>query len=114
MKKWRQIPWNAILICETFKISSLMGRLQTKDVLENLLKGQSFLLVHWLSIILFLRKTSQESINFGKKVLLGLLFGYALYAGGIWKGDIMVADMRNWKRWMHLKSMLGGSMRRKC
>ena len=31
--------------------------------------------------------------QFGKKVLAGLFLGYALYAGGIWKGDIMVADI---------------------
>ena len=31
--------------------------------------------------------------QFGKKVLLGLFFGYALYAGGIWKGDVLVADV---------------------
>ena len=29
----------------------------------------------------------------GKKVLPGLFFGYALYAGGIWKGDVLVADI---------------------
>ena len=31
--------------------------------------------------------------QFGKKVLPGLVLGYALYAGGIWKGDIVVADI---------------------
>ena len=31
--------------------------------------------------------------QFGKKVLPGLFLGNALYAGGIWKGDIMVADI---------------------
>ena len=31
--------------------------------------------------------------QFGKKVLPGLFFGYALYAGGIWKGDVLVADL---------------------
>ena len=31
--------------------------------------------------------------QFGKKVLPGLFLGYALYAGGIWKGDMMVADL---------------------
>ena len=31
--------------------------------------------------------------QFGKKVLPGLFLGYALYAGEIWKGDIMVADI---------------------
>ena len=36
----------------TYKISCLMGKLHTKGVLENLLKDQSFRLVHWLSITL--------------------------------------------------------------
>ena len=30
--------------------------------------------------------------RFGKKVLPGIFLGYALYAGGIWKGDIQVTD----------------------
>ena len=35
----------------------------------------------------------QSSIHqFGKKVLPGLFLGYALYAGGIWKGDMLVVD----------------------
>ena len=70
-----------------------MGELHTKGVLENLSKDQSFRLVHWLSITLFMRKTTQESTNFGKKVLPGLFLGYALYAGRTWKGGIMVADV---------------------
>ena len=31
--------------------------------------------------------------QFGKKVLPGLFLGYVLYAGGIWKGDVLVADL---------------------
>ena len=31
--------------------------------------------------------------QFGKKVFPGLFLGYALYAGGIWKGDVLVADL---------------------
>ena len=31
--------------------------------------------------------------QFGKKVIPGLFLGYALYAGGIWKGDVLVADL---------------------
>ena len=31
--------------------------------------------------------------QFGKKVLFGLFLGYALYGGGLWKGDILVADI---------------------
>ena len=30
--------------------------------------------------------------QFGKKVLPGLFLGYALNAGGIWKGDVLIAD----------------------
>ena len=32
--------------------------------------------------------------HFGKKVLPGLFLGYALYAGGIWNGDILVGDIQ--------------------
>ena len=93
MKIGGQIQWNAILICETFKISCLMRKLHTKNVWENHLKDQSYRLVHWLSITQSLRRTSQRIHQFGKKVLPGLFLGYALYAGGIWKGDILVADI---------------------
>ena len=33
-----------------------------------------------------------------------VVLGYALYAEGIWKGDILVADIEEWKRWTHRKS----------
>ena len=32
--------------------------------------------------------------QFGKKVLPRLFLGYALYAAGIWKGDVLVADLQ--------------------
>ena len=31
--------------------------------------------------------------QFGKKVVPGLFLGYALYAGRIWKGDVLIADL---------------------
>ena len=31
--------------------------------------------------------------QFGKKVLPGLFLGYALYARGIWKGGVLIADL---------------------
>ena len=92
MKVGGQILWNALPFCETFKIYYLIGRVHTRDVLGNHLKDRLFHLVHWLSITLPLRKTSQESINL-ERVLPGLFLGYALYAGGIWKGDVLVADL---------------------
>ena len=67
MRNGGQIPWNAMPICETFKISRLMGRHHTKDVLENLLKDQSFRLVHWSNITLPLRRTYRDCISLVQK-----------------------------------------------
>ena len=94
MKIGRQIPWNAIPICETSQISCLMGRPHMSDVLGNHWKDRSFLLIHWLSITLFLRKTSQESINLEKKKsFLDCSLDALCTWVGIWKGDILVADV---------------------
>ena len=93
MKIGGQIPWNAILICEMLQISCLMGRRPMKDVLGNHLQDLLFHLVHWLSITSITAKDQSRIHQFGKKVLPGLFLGYALYAGRIWKGDMMVADI---------------------
>ena len=48
----------------------------------------------WLVEYYFISAKDQSRIHqFGKKVLPGLFLGYALYAGRIWKGDILVADI---------------------
>ena len=62
-----------------------------KDVLGNHLKDRLFHLVHWLSFTQKLRRTNQESINL--ESLTWIVPRYALYAGGIWKGDVLVADL---------------------
>ena len=36
---------------------------------------------------------AKDTLRFGPKVLPGIFLGYVLYAGQIWKGDIMVADI---------------------
>ena len=41
----------------------------------------------------FTAKDQSRIHQFGKKVLPGLFLGYALFAEGIWKGDIMFADI---------------------
>ena len=63
MKVGGQIPWNVTPFCEMSQTYYLMGRRPMKDVLGNHLRDLLFHLVHWLSITLFLRKTSQESIT---------------------------------------------------
>ena len=38
-------------------------------------------------------KDQSRIYQFGKTVLPGLFLGYALYAGRIWKGDVLIADL---------------------
>ena len=38
-------------------------------------------------------KDQSRIYQLGQKVLRGLFFGYALYAGWIWKGDVLIADL---------------------
>ena len=70
MKVGGQISWNVATVCETSKICYLMGRRDVKDVLGNYLEDSLFLLVHWLSITLYLRRISHESINLERKFYL--------------------------------------------
>ena len=93
MKLGGQIPWNAILICEMFKISYLMGRLHMRDVVGNHFKGP---IIPFGSLVEYYNISAKDQSRihqFGKKVSPGLFLGYALYAGRIWKGDILVADI---------------------
>ena len=64
-----------------------------KDVLGNHLKDLLFHLVHWVEYYPISEKDQSRIHQFGKKVLPGLFLGYALYAGGIWKGDVLIADL---------------------
>ena len=93
MKVGGQILWNVTPICETSQIYYLMGRRPMKDVLGNLFKDQSFHLVSLVEYHPITAKDQSRIHQFGKKVLPGLFLGYALYAGWIWKGDILVADI---------------------
>ena len=70
-----------------------MGRLHTRDVLENFFKGSIIPFGSLVEYYPISAKDQSRIHQFGKKVLLGLFLGYALYAGGIWKGDVMVADL---------------------
>ena len=111
MKNGGQIPRGAILVCETSQIFYLMWRLHTKDVLEKLLKDQSCRLIHWLSITLFLRKTSQESIKLERKSYLDCSLDTTRWEIG--RVTQWLQTLRSWKRWTHQKSTLRDSMQRK-
>ena len=64
-----------------------------KDDLGNHLKDRLF---HFGSLVEYHPITAKDQPRihqFGKKVLPGLFLGYALYAGGLWKGDVLIADL---------------------
>ena len=94
MKVGGQILWNAIPICETSQTCCLMGRRPMKDVLGSHLKDLLFLLFSLCLEYHPITAKDQSRIHqFGKKFYPGLFLGYALYAGGIWKGDVLIADL---------------------
>ena len=104
MKNGGRIPWNVTSICETFKISCLMGKLDTKSVLENHLKDQSFRLVHCLSITIFLRKNSQESINLDRQSYLDCSLDALCEREESGRETLWSQTLRSWKRWTHQNS----------
>ena len=93
MKVGGQILWNVTPICETSQIYYLMGRRPIRDVFGQPLEGP---IIPFGSLVEYHPTTAKDQSRihqFGKKVLPGLFLGYALYAGGIWKGDVLVADL---------------------
>ena len=69
-----------------------MGRRPMKVVLGNHSKDLLFLgsLNEYHPIT---AKDQSRIHQSGKKVLPGLFLGYAIYAGGTWKGDVLIADL---------------------
>ena len=70
-----------------------MGKVHTKGVSENHVKDRSFPFGSLVEYYPISAKDQSRIHHFGKKVLPGLFLGYLLYAGGIWKGDVLVADL---------------------
>ena len=92
MEIGEQIPWNATSICETFKISCLIGRPHMRDVFGKPFKGPIIPFGSLVEYYPISAKDQSRIHQVGKKVPPGLFLGYALYAEGIWKGDVLVAD----------------------
>ena len=59
----------------------------------------------------FLKDQSRRH-QFSEKVLPGMFQGSALYAGGIWKGDNLVADIVELEMWTRQTSTPGDSVQR--
>ena len=70
-KSGGRIPWNGTVTREMFKTSH--------RVIDDRISS-------------FLCERPSRLHQFGKKLLPGIFLEYELYAGGIWKGNILVAD----------------------
>ena len=70
-----------------------MGRHHFKGGSECLLRDQQDRLEQWSNITPISAQDQSGLHQFGAKVLPGIFLVCALYAGGIWKGDIMAADI---------------------
>ena len=92
MKIGGQIPWN-VTICGTFKISCLMGRHHMKGGSECPFHGPVIPFGAMVEYHPISSKDIARVHQLGPKVLPDIFLGYVLYAGGIWKGDIVIADV---------------------
>ena len=93
MKVGGHILWNVMPICETSQICCPMGRRPMIDVLGHPFTGP---IIPFGSLVEYHPITAKDQLRihqFGKKISPELFHGYALYARGIWKGDVLVADL---------------------
>ena len=104
MKVDGQILRNVRPICETSQIYHPMGRRPMKDVLGNHLQDGLFHLVHWLSITLYLRRTSQESINLERKSYMDCSSDTLYTREEFGRVTYWLQTLRSWRRWTHRKS----------
>ena len=78
-----------LLSAKTFKISCLMGKHQVGMPFNGpVIPFGAMVEYHPISA-----KDISRLHQFGPKVLPGIFLGYALHAEGIWKEDVMVADI---------------------
>ena len=92
MKIGGQIPWSAIPICDIQDLLSA-GKTPYERRFGKPFKGP---IIPFGSLVEYYPVSAKDQSRihqFGTKVLPGLFLGCALYAGRIWKGDIMVADI---------------------
>ena len=93
MKVGGQILWNVTPICHNVTDLISDGKTPYERRFGQTFKGP---IVPFGSLVEYhpiTAKGHSRIHQFGKKVLPGLFLGYALYAGGIWKGDVLIADL---------------------
>ena len=82
-----QILWSVTAICAMFKQENSKGTAIWRTIQWAIVPFGSEIGYHPVSA------EGQAEVQLGKKVLSGIFTGCAWYARGIWKGDILVADI---------------------
>ena len=113
-KNGGRIPWSVTAICETYKISCLMGKHLMRGDSANHSTDPQFHVVRWSNITQFLPKTCQDSASSGRKFYPEISLEMYCPHGEFEKETFWSQTLRNWKGWTHQKSTLGDSMQRKC
>ena len=88
-----QILWNAFAICENVQDLLADGRTPYERRFGESFKGP---LIPCGAMVEYLPNSERDKARihqFGKKVLPLIFLRYALIAGRVWKGDILVADI---------------------
>ena len=104
MKIGAQISMECYTYLRNVTDYDLKGRRPVKDVLGNHLRDRLFHLVHWLSITLFLRRTSQKSINLERKSYLHCSSDTLCTRCEFGRVTYWLQTLRSWRRWTHQKS----------
>ena len=109
-EKWRADSMDALPICETFKISCLMGRHHKKGGSECPLTDHWYRLEQWSNIALSLRRTYRDSISSVQKSCQ--VYSSVMYCMRVESGKVTLwsQTLKNWRRWTHQNSTPEGSM----
>ena len=86
------MPWNPIATCQKSK-TSWQTATPYERRFQGPLKGPIIPFGAMLEYCTISTRDQARLHQFGKKVLPGIFLGYALIAGRIWKGDILIADI---------------------
>ena len=106
MKNGGRIPWNAAVICETCKISCLMGRHLVKGGSEYHLTAQLSRLEQWSNNTLFLLKHHRDCINSVLKSCQVYSLDMCCTLGKSGKETCWSQTLKNRRKWTHLNSMV--------
>ena len=98
MKIGRQILWNVTPYLNNVTDFRSEGKTLCERRSGHTFKRPNISLVSLVEYHPVIAKDQSRIHQFGKKVLPGLFLRYALYAGRIWKGDVLVADFEESER----------------